>query len=207
MFLILNTLIRYSVRFIATSAVIAPTFMVLIGYTRDVVRIYNLRILTSAIELSYYGNGNAHRIEMYPRSLQEISGTGKLLSFVPEDPSTGANLEPIAKLAAAYGIPNFIIDPSVTPENGYQFEYVPSKNLQKYELSTRLESPFSLKKMQQDGGDNPERYEVGNDLKIAPVVRYISGAPVITEIEAREQLNKLKLLDDSFGRLLEGVGR
>lgn len=95
--------------------------ILLIGYTRDAVRMYNARVIVSAVELTYYAQKNDP--EKYPKRLEDISGSGKILPTIPTDPIHAVDLNAINTILQSLGVPDSIVDSNVTDKNGYRFVY------------------------------------------------------------------------------------
>jgi len=83
---------------------------------------------------------------------QAVDGTGYIEFTIPA-----------GKVGLSRYIPALPLDPTNTGDLIYRFE---ANANQEFELNARLEFPGNAAKMENDGGDNADRYEVGTNLRI-----------------------------------------
>lgn len=157
---------RYVVRTVVLGGALVMIVLLVFGYARDVVRLFTVTQIQTAIELSHDRSGAPG----YPASLQDIVGPHKILSQYPRDPIVAFDWNAVNVLLQKLGIPDSFIDTHVTEAYGYRYIYRVSPDRHDYDLSTRLESVFMARRMQQDGGGDNSRYEVGSNIKTNPVV-------------------------------------
>lgn len=194
MSLFIAYLVRYALRAAVFAAILGPAIVLVFGYSRDAVRLFNMRQLSVAVDLSHdrtpLGPG-------YPESLQSIVGTGKILSEYPQDPIRVLDWSAVNSFLQMLGVPDTIVDTHVAEENGYRYVYETSPDRRNYEISTKLESIFMASRMQQDGGNDDRRYEEGSDLKIKTSVSG-TGSDALGTPAQRESYQKLQEIMKQF---------
>jgi hypothetical protein len=175
----------------------------LIGYARDAVRLFNARTVSLAVELSYQSDVTASG--KYPKNLEDLIGEGKLLSEYPKDPVSAVDLAALNATLKSLGVPDSVIDTDVSEANGYKFVYGTDDSRSQYELSTKLESVFLSKRMQEDGGNDPHRYELGSNLKINTALKGSSVRSAEASGDRSKSYEQMKSFVESFKKMDEAV--
>lgn len=135
-----------------------------IWYVRDVVRQFNTETIKKWM-IIYKADISINPRWLFPDSL-DILYEKNMITRKLEDPWTSYDFKNLNKLAKSVWIPESISDPNVNPENWYKFIYVTNNNKKQYETSIKYESVFFAKKMKQDWGNDPNRYEFWTDLSL-----------------------------------------
>ena len=128
--------------------------------SRDTTRMNDLDSLRNAINIALteneimFADTGTSGDSSGGTSVQAADGINGYIKFTIPDGKTGG--------LARY-IPALPLDPTNTGDLIYRFE---ANANQEFELNARLEFPGNAAKMENDGGDNADRYEVGTNLRI-----------------------------------------
>lgn len=152
-----------------------------VKYSRDIVRVWNAKTLTNTLIMYESKNSNLPESSqdnfitkvLYQKALMssEIRDPVFISSTVILDEYAHMFLRIFAKISQfvsteAQENMNSITVLSKQNEIDPELVFAFAQNKGKFEVSVKLESPFSAGKMNDDQGNDPERYEVGTDLSI-----------------------------------------
>jgi len=124
--------------------------------SRDAHRVEDLKTLTNAVNLFLADNKNFEHL-----------ATGKIYSSVNGDTDTaGQGWLPLDFQSVSSGAPLAKLPQDPLNDNIYHYRFGVDVVNKTYEFDCVIEAGANQIKMQEDGGNNPGRYEVGTDLNI-----------------------------------------
>ena len=148
-------------KILIVSVVWVPVMTILIWYARDAVRLSDITQIQTAINMYQLNSSRSS----YPDSLDDLA-TAKLLAKTPTDPINSIDISKMDKLFSLMGFKDVMWQKDITARNGFKYIYVTDPAKKNFEVSTKFESIFFQKRMQEDWWNDKNRYEVWTDLKL-----------------------------------------